>query len=86
VRASGIWFALRGLLLILGIVSPPLPVSILVISLTAALTALDSRRQSETIFLANLGTPEWTLVLTASAPPVLLELLTRFVQWMMVRS
>ena len=82
-RSVIIWFGVRGLLLVAGLLLPTLPGAVqlvptlpgagAVVALTALLTALDGRRHSETVLLANLGVPESRLVLIAMIPPGALE-------------
>ena len=81
VRSAIIWLGVRGLLLfaallipsIPALLIPSIPAALAVVALTAGLTAIDGRQHSETVLLANLGVPEWHLVLLAMLPPAVFE-------------
>jgi len=74
VRATGIWIALHvALLALFKVLSLEPPAMLAVVAVVAWLTSLHGRRTSEHVFLANLGVPEWVLVIVAALPPSLLE-------------
>jgi len=75
-RATGIWILLHAALLgLFGAISLEPPAILAVVALVVWLTTLYGRRASEHVFLANLGVPEWLLMIVAAIPPCLLELL-----------
>lgn len=61
---------MRGLLALVELLTPP---GWAVVVLVAGLAAYDARRRVETVWLANLGIPEWRLALIAALPPAVME-------------
>lgn len=53
------------------------PAGLFAVALTAWLVMFDARRRGEALFLADLGVSDGGLVLLASAPPLLAELVMR---------
>ena len=80
VRATGIWIALHAVLLgMFKVISLEALATLAVVAVVTGLTTLHGRRTSEHIFLANLGVPEWLLIVAAAIPPSLLEFLVKMI-------
>jgi len=72
-RSLVIWVSLRVALFLFHVGPPALPTRVGIVLVTAFLTTFDGRRHGETLFLANLGIPEWRLAAVAAVLPLLLE-------------
>jgi hypothetical protein len=74
-RAAGIWIVNRAMLAMVGLTTATVATAILIIALTAWLTAYDGRRSGEDLLLANFGVPEWVLALIAAIPATAFEVI-----------
>ena len=80
IRAAGLWFAVRVFAAVF--VTPDIgervlisvPMSVLVIAVTAFFAVLDARRHHEHLFLANLGRSDVAFYLLCAVPPLLGEI------------
>ena len=81
-RSLVIWTSLRVALFLFHVGSPAVATRVGLVLATAFFTTFDGRRHGETVFLANLGIPEWRLAAVAAVPPLVLE----SIMWLALRA
>jgi hypothetical protein len=75
-RSVGMWFGLHGVLAMVGgVVWLAWRPALALVLIGSGLTALDTRRRNEFLFLSNCGVPTWSVGLLCAFPFAVLEAL-----------